>query len=51
MLGLAGAGGIGAPLIFAMNQYTWNQVSILALGMILLAWLVDLLSAACRRAA
>lgn len=51
VLGLAGAGGIGAPLIFAMNQYAWNQVSTLALGMILLAWLVDLLSAACRRAA
>lgn len=49
VLGLAGAGGIGAPLIFAMNQYAWNQVSTLALGMILLAWLVDLLSTACRR--
>ena len=51
VLGLAGAGGIGAPLIFAMNQYAWNQVSTLALGMILLAWLVDRLSAACRPAA
>ena len=49
VLGLAGAGGIGAPLIFAMNQYAWNQVSTLALGMILLAWLVDLISTACRR--
>lgn len=49
VLGLAGAGGIGAPLIFAMNQYAWNQVSTLALGMILLAWLVDQLSAACHR--
>lgn len=51
VLGLAGAGGIGAPLIFAMNQYAWNQVSTLALGMILLAWLVDLLSTACRHRA
>lgn len=49
VLGLAGAGGIGAPLIFAMNQYAWHEVSTLALGMILLAWLVDLLSSACRR--
>lgn len=49
VLGLAGAGGIGAPLIFAMNQYAWNQVSTLALGMILLAWLVDLFSTRCRR--
>ena len=49
VLGLAAAGGIGAPLIFAMNQCAWNEVGALALGMILLAWLVDLLSAACRR--
>lgn len=48
VLGLAGAGGIGAPLIFAMNQYAWHEVGALALGMILLAWLVDLLSSALR---
>ena len=49
MLGLAGAGGIGAPLILAMNQYAWNEVGTLALGMIALSWAVDLLSARCRR--
>ena len=49
VLGLAGAGGIGAPLIFAMNQYAWNEVSTLALGMIFLAWLVDLVSSNCRK--
>ena len=26
VLGLVGAGGIGAPLIFAMSAYKWNQV-------------------------
>ncbi|MGL4738140.1 MAG: phosphonate ABC transporter, permease protein PhnE, partial [Cellulosilyticaceae bacterium] len=26
VLGLVGAGGIGAPLIFAMNAYRWNEV-------------------------
>ena len=49
VLGLAGAGGIGVPLIFAMNQYAWNEVSTLALGMIFLAWLVDMVSSACRK--
>ena len=49
VLGLAGAGGIGAPLIFAMNQYAWNEVSTLALGMIFLAWLVDIASSSCRK--
>ena len=28
VLGLVGAGGIGAPLIFAMNSYRWNEVRI-----------------------
>ena len=49
VLGLAGAGGIGAPLILAMNQYAWHEVSTLALGMIALSWLVDVLSGLCRR--
>ena len=49
VLGLAGAGGIGAPLIFAMNQYAWSEVSTLALGMIFLAWLVDAVSSSCRK--
>lgn len=26
ILGLVGAGGIGAPLIFAMNAYRWSEV-------------------------
>ena len=25
-----GAGGIGAPLIFAMNHYAWNEASAIA---------------------
>ena len=49
VLGLVGAGGIGAPLIFAMNHYAWNEASAIALGLILLVWGIDLLSAALRR--
>ena len=44
-----GAGGIGAPLIFAMNQYAWNDVSAIFLGFVLLVWLIDV-GSACLRA-
>ena len=44
VLGLVGAGGIGAPLIFAMNQYAWNKAGAIALGLILMVWLIDRLS-------
>ncbi|MCD8054638.1 MAG: phosphonate ABC transporter, permease protein PhnE [Lachnospiraceae bacterium] len=49
VLGLVGAGGIGAPLIYAMNQYKWSTAGAICLGLILLVWLVDLLSARLRR--
>ena len=44
VLGLVGAGGIGAPLIFAMNQYDWNKAGAILLGLILLVWAVDMMS-------
>lgn len=49
VLGLVGAGGIGAPMIFAMNKYAWNTAGAIALGLILLVWGIDLLSARIRR--
>lgn len=49
VLGLVGAGGIGAPLVFAMNHYAWNEAGAIALGLVLLVWLIDMLSAALRR--
>ena len=36
VLGLVGAGGIGAPLIFAMSAYKWNQVGAILAGLIVL---------------
>ena len=48
ILGYVGAGGIGAPLIFAMNQYAWNDVSAIFLGFVLLVWLIDAGSARLR---
>ena len=49
VLGLVGAGGIGAPLIFAMNHYAWREAGAIALSLVLLVWLVDLLSGKVRR--
>ncbi len=44
VLGLVGAGGIGAPLIFAMNSYRWNEAGSILLGLIVLVLLVEFLS-------
>lgn len=44
ILGLVGAGGIGAPLIFAMNAYRWNEVGSILIGLIILILIVELIS-------
>ena len=44
VLGLVGAGGIGAPLIFSMNQYDWEKAGAIMLGLILLVWFIDMVS-------
>lgn len=41
VLGLVGAGGIGAPLIFAMNAYKWKQVGAILIGLIVLVIIVE----------
>lgn len=41
VLGLVGAGGIGAPLIFAMNAYKWNQVGAILAGLIVLVLVIE----------
>ncbi|MDR0268187.1 phosphonate ABC transporter, permease protein PhnE [Paenibacillus sp.] len=43
-LGLVGAGGIGTPLIFALQARNWNRVGIILLGIIVLVILTDLIS-------
>ena len=40
-LGLVGAGGIGAPLIFAIQSRQWSRVSIILLGIIIVVALID----------
>lgn len=49
VLGLVGAGGIGAPLIFAMNSYKWQQVGAILIGLVLLVIIVEYVSTKVRR--
>lgn len=44
VLGMVGAGGIGAPLIFAMNSYRWNEVGAILAGLIILVLIVEFFS-------
>lgn len=41
VLGLVGAGGIGAPLIFAMSSYRWNEVGAILVGLVILVLIVE----------
>lgn len=43
-LGLVGAGGIGAPLIFAMNAFNWDEVGAILFGLVVLVLIVEVLS-------
>lgn len=43
-LGLVGAGGIGAPLIFAMNAFNWDEVGAILCGLIVLVLIVEVSS-------
>ncbi|MFO1443219.1 phosphonate ABC transporter, permease protein PhnE [Bacillus sp. Bva_UNVM-123] len=44
ILGLVGAGGIGAPLIFAMNGYKWSEVGSILIGLMILILIVEFIS-------
>lgn len=44
VLGLVGAGGIGAPLIFAMNAYRWNDVGSILIWLIIVVLIVEFFS-------
>ncbi|WP_456279516.1 phosphonate ABC transporter, permease protein PhnE [Bacillus sp. AK128] len=44
VLGLVGAGGIGAPLIFAMRGYKWDQVGSILIGLVILILLIEFFS-------
>ncbi len=40
-LGLVGAGGIGAPMIFAIQARSWERVGIILLGIIVAVFVID----------
>lgn len=44
VLGLVGAGGIGAPLLFAMDSYRWPQVGSILIGLMVLILVIELFS-------
>lgn len=44
IIGLVGAGGIGAPLIFAMNSYRWSEVGSILIGLTILILIVEYIS-------
>lgn len=49
VLGLVGAGGIGSPLMFAINSYRWNQVGAILLGLIILVIIIEFVSTRIRK--
>ena len=49
ILGMVGAGGIGAPLIFALQGHNWSRVGIIFIGIVVMVTLIDLISGAIRK--
>lgn len=49
ILGIVGAGGIGAPLIFALQTRQWPKVGIILLGIIVMVTVIDFLSGQLRK--
>jgi phosphonate transport system permease protein len=49
ILGIVGAGGIGAPLIFALQGHTWDRVGIIFIGIVVMVTMIDYISGAIRK--
>ncbi|WP_127588893.1 phosphonate ABC transporter, permease protein PhnE [Paenibacillus koleovorans] len=49
ILGMIGAGGIGTPLIFALEARSWPRVAIILYGIILMVTLIDVISGYIRK--
>ena len=48
-LGLVGAGGIGAPLIFAIRNRDWSKVSIILYALVITVTIIDIISSSIRK--
>jgi len=44
VLGLVGAGGIGAPLIFSLNSFRWNEAGSILIGLVVLVLIMEYFS-------
>ncbi|TVY05516.1 phosphonate ABC transporter, permease protein PhnE [Paenibacillus cremeus] len=49
ILGMIGAGGIGTPLIFALEARGWSRVGIILLGIIVMVTIIDMISTSIRK--
>ncbi|MFD2210666.1 phosphonate ABC transporter, permease protein PhnE [Virgibacillus halophilus] len=49
ILGIVGAGGIGAPLIFALNGHSWDRVGIILIGIVVMVTIIDIISSSIRK--
>jgi phosphonate ABC transporter permease subunit PhnE len=49
LLGIIGAGGIGTPLVFAINARGWHRVGIILIGIIVTVSVIDYISGALRK--
>lgn len=49
LLGVIGAGGIGTPLIFALNARQWPRVGIILIGIIVTVSVIDYISGTLRK--
>lgn len=49
ILGIVGAGGVGAPLIFALSTRSWSRVGIILIGIVVMVTAIDWLSGTIRR--
>ncbi len=49
VLGLVGAGGLGTPLLFAMNGYLWSQAAAYLVGLLILVLLAGTVADCTRR--
>lgn len=48
VLGLVGAGGIGAPLVFAMSAYRWREVGAILVGLMVIVVIIEYFSSKLR---
>ena len=48
-LGLVGAGGIGAPLVFAIQARNWDKVSVILIGVVVAVFAIDSLAGFIRK--